>query len=815
MRPECIQAVSNAIGRQLTQKEAENIEKRISDAKKQLWLKDRETMMGLTELDRLKAAGEQAAKDIEAEALKKQQRVAQTILKHNELKNFIDTQPGLKSDNVKGIMVGDKTLSVESLTQSIRHQSLAFISEEGEPFLPEKIGFDQGNTKMEAVYRELHGENTDNPAAKKYADKLRTLFESQRIRFNSLGGKVGKLDDWAHPQAHSAYLLFKMGKDKWVEFITPKLDARRYIDDNGVRLNEQQMQAFLSKSWESIVYDGQLKREPGAQKGTGARANAHSQHRQLHFKDASSYLDYHKALGEKSLHATLIGHIDSMSKDIALLETMGPNPRHQFDWLQDYAYQEDARNHGIAPWKLDRKRNRNGRIYDEVAGVRPLVGWQAFARYMDAMRSLNLIKLGSSGISTITDINTMMLTAQYNHMSQSKMMVEHLRAFGDAESRRQARSLGIGLDTFAGAVLRHGQEQIANGIAAKLGGAVVRLSGMPFITEANRQAFSVTLMNTLAHVVDRYDSLAAIHKTDARMMFTHGIDESDFAIWKRAIPELWTDGESQLLTANAVLNVPDVDPKLLRRSADKLMALVLDEQNHAVIDVGAEQRALMRIGGGAGTLTGELTRAFWQFKSFALTLPWKHINRALSIESPQSAAAYGAAFFAGSLLFGAMAVQLGEIISGRDPLAMWNWDFAGKALLKSGGVGILGDFLNANNTQYGNSPIGALEGPTVGTAEQLYQLTWGNTVKAMHGEDTHTRAEALRLANSYNPLGTLWFAKSAFNHLVLQNLQETLSPGYLRRMNQRAQREFKQAYYWKPGDKLPSRAPDLGRAFSQ
>jgi len=816
MRPECIQAVSQAIGRQITQAEAIKIEDRIRKSQRYLWQTDRQTMSGLSKAQQFTKAAEQAAKDIKGEADNKRLRIAQTILKHNEIAGHVDSVPdGEKQAAFAEILAGDNrrgnnVMSVASATEANRHQTLAGLAEHAEPFLPKWMGFDEGNSRMALVFKELHGEDSGNSQAKAYAKALADNFESLRKRFNAAGGKIGKLTDWAHPQAHSAYLVFKMGKDNWINFIQPKLKRDRYVNEDGTLFTDDQFNEFLGNAWKSISYDGELKGEIGATQGTGAKANAHSQNRELHFADAGSYLDYHQALGEKSLHATLISHIDQMSKDIALVETLGPNAKHQFDWWNDYAKKADG-NAGVSPEKTKSNRIYNERLFNEVAGVQESGGAFKFGRFMNAMRSLNLIALGSSSILTITDLNSMMLTAHYNNMPQSKMLIEHLRALSDADSRRSARRLGIGIDAYSGVVLRHAQEQLANGYASKVGGATVRLSGMPFITEANRQAFSITMMDAVHHVVSTHADLASIDKTDARMLFTHGINEADFAIWKQAIPETWVDGESKLLTTNAILKVPGIDAKILRKSADKFMAMVLDEQNMAVAVPGARERTIMNMGTIKNTYLGEISRAFWQFKSFGLSYFNNNLQRAISLDSKSSGAAYAAMFMAQGLLLGAVAVQLKEVVNGRDPLEMDSGRFGLKALLASGGLGLFGDFLFSESTQHGTSYLGAAAGPTISKAEQLLQLTVGNSTRAARGEKTHVGAEALRLGNSMNPLGTLWFTKSAFNHMVLQNLQESLSPGYLRRMTQRAQREFGQSFYWKPGEALPSRSPEFSK----
>jgi len=812
MRPECIKAVSQALGRQITKAESDNIELKILEAQTQLWKKDRAGMIGLTKAQQFGRAAEEAAKYIKAEAALKKQRVALTLIAHDKVRTYLEPMPGVMLKNLQDILDGNKTMSVASATQAIRFQALAALADVSEKFMPKWLGFDQGNSRMEDVFRELHGKDSKNADAKAYATELNKVFDSLMTRFNEAGGKIGKLFDWSHPQAHSAYLVHKMGKGRWVEFIKPKLDINRYVNADGTLYSDSQFDAHLGSAWDILSYGGMVNMEPGQPHFQGARANAHSQHRELHFIGAEEYIAYHKLLGEKSLHATLVGHIDKMARDIALVETLGPNPQNEFNYWNDFAYQ-DGVIQGHQPNKLESTYIDNQRLYTEVAGVFTPVANQGAARFMDTMRSLNLIALGSSGISTITDLNTMMLTARFNHLPQLKMMVEHLRAYTDADSRRFARRLGIGLDTYAGTIMRHGQEQIANGVASKVGGAVIRLSGMPFITEANRQAFSITMMDALEHVVSNHATLADVDTTDYRMMGTHGIDEGDFALWKQAKPELWIDGESKLLTANAVMAIPGVDPVILRRSADKLMALVLDEQNMAVAQPSATDRAIMKAGTVRGTIMGELARSFWQFKSFGLAYFSQNLRRGLSMDSKQSAAAYAAQFVAQGLVLGVVATQLKELVNGRDPLKMADGKFAVKALLASGGLGLYGDFLFSQNTSFGTSPLETLAGPTLNKAVQLYNLTWGNVKKSAAGENIYPGAEALRLVNSYNPLSTVWFTKAAFNHMVLQNLQEMLSPGYLRRMQRRSEREFGQSFYWKPGEALPSRVPNLGRAI--
>lgn len=169
----------------------------------------------------------------------------------------------------------------------------------------------------------------------------------------------------------------------------------------------------------------------------------------------------------------------------------------------------------------------------------------------------------------------------------------------------------------------------------------------------------------------------------------------------------------------------------------------------------------------------------------------------------------------GTTLMGAVGVQLNELLNGRDPLDMQQPSFWGRAALKGGSLGFYGDFLQSQSSQHGTSAFAGMLGPSLGLTEELLNLSQGNIIQALQGEDTHAGAEALRTLKGLTPGSSLWYAKGALDHLIFQQAQEMVSPGYLRRMEQRAQREFKQRYWWKPGTTEPQRAPDISRVASQ
>ncbi len=132
-------------------------------------------------------------------------------------------------------------------------------------------------------------------------------------------------------------------------------------------------------------------------------------------------------------------------------------------------------------------------------------------------------------------------------------------------------------------------------------------------------------------------------------------------------------------------------------------------------------------------------------------------------------------------------------------------------MLKGGALGLYGDFLFSDQTQGGSSALATLGGPLAGDIESLFKLKG----TAGDGNVDATGANLVRLAKSHLPGANLWYTKAATDHMIFHQLQEHFSPGYLRKMRRRAQREFNQQYWWEPGEITPDRGPDLASAVGE
>ena len=303
-----------------------------------------------------------------------------------------------------------------------------------------------------AVVRELHGEDSGVPAAKTAAKAFTDVAESLRTRFNRAGGDVGFLDDWSMPRDHVQTKVAK-SKEAWVSDHLNWANRSKYLKEDGAPMNDAELTEFLGHAWQTLATGGINKINPGQASGNGARANRGSESRQIHYKDAESFIAAQKAYGEKNLLELLIGHVDRAARDIALVEAMGPNPNNQMRYFLDSAQKEMVEADPSKAQKVAKQRKRLEYLYEEVAGTREPPASPGLASGFDTYRALNVAsRLGSAVITSITDQGTLALTAALNGMPVMKVFENELRMLNPAVTadRRLAMRAGLGLNQLIG-----------------------------------------------------------------------------------------------------------------------------------------------------------------------------------------------------------------------------------------------------------------------------------------------------------------------------------------------------------------------------
>lgn len=842
MRPECIKAVTQAVGRTLTQPEIQGIESRIRRNMRQLAQQDPQ-WQSKTAADRLTEAAQSAARELVNEQALKKRRVALTILAHDRVKATVDRFPdaplegldrmmAFSSDGKSGIQ------SIESAGRAIRDEALSRMLDVIDQTKGRFMGLLQDPAGNLALVRELHGEDSGVPEAKVAAKSFREVAESLRQRFNRAGGDIGYLDDWAMPRDHSQVRVAK-SKDDWVNDHVQWANRAKYVKEDGSPMNDTELRDFLGNAWQTLATGGTNKLQPGrAGGGSGMVANRGNESRQIHYKDAESFIAAQERYGDKNLLELLMGHIHGASRDIALVEALGPNPHHQLRYWLDTQQQAADKAAPTAADKNARQRRTIERLYDEIAGQGEPPASAAIASGFDTYRALNVAsRLGSAVLTSVTDQGTLGLTAKMNGMPVMQVFANELRLLNplDATDRRLAQRAGLGLNQLIGSLNRWGADglganaQVSSRVSKfsqTAASKVLQASGLNALTAGTQRAFGVTMLDTLGDMTRRHDSLAAMDAADRSRLQGQGVTDTDWQVWRLAQPEDWSGAGDTVLTTASIYRLSDADlaglaaqhsttPARLRdMAATKLLGTVLDETNMAIIEPGAREKVFMQGGFERGTVKGEIAKSFWQFKSFSIAMMMRHFRRAMAQETGWGKAGYMAALMASTTVLGGMAIQLGEIVMGRDPrditddgtLGVPGLRFGLAAFLKGGSLGLYGDFLFSDTSQGGSSALAALGGPIAGDIEAIFKMKG----TAADGKGDQTGGNLVRFVKGHTPGANLWYTKAATDHLIFHQLQEYFSPGYLSRMQRRARKEFGQSYWWEPGEAAPDRGPNLG-----
>ncbi len=834
MKQECIDAVNNAVGRSMTDKELKDLESRLSRHLRRNATKDPVAALAMPADQRLMEAATTAAQEFIAEASKKKQRIALQIIatarNEQHFAQFPDQLDGLRhllAFDADGKAGG---LSIETRKKAIERDALRQMLGTLEASNPKFFGLFESKEGVESIVKELFGENSGVAEAKNGAAEFKKVASALRDRYNRNGGDVGELDDWGLPHHHSQYKVANTAKDAWVGDTLPLLNRERYLNEDGSRMDDAQVTEFLGEVWVTIATGGANKGEPGRQGGKGMRANRGNESRQVHYKDATSFMEYQAKYGERSLYEVLVGHIQSTSGEIALLEGLGPNPDAAFKYFKDRAVQMQTVADPKLAGKIQKRAINAENLYNEVAGNRLPVASQFMADNFDTLRNwLVSSRLGSAVISSFSDEATMQLVAHSNNLPAMKLLSNQLSTLNVANrvEERMAQRAGLALNTMISSLNRFGNDGLGSHWSSKLANATMRASGLNAITDARRRAFGVTYMHALGNMVNDTAKLGDLDKYDHRILLSKGITDTDWEVWKLAQKEDWGNGNDAMLTPDAIYQIPDEalaaygNPKVLRENAaTRLLGTILEETDMAVIEPGAKERAMMLSHLQRGTWKGELVRSFFLFKSFPISMISRHWTRGMSAPNTGGKAAYIATLMAATTLLGMASLQTNEVLMGRDPRNMnpavdggtKNWI---AAMLKGGSLGLYGDFIFSQSSQHGQSPLAAMLGPVAGLSESALGLTQGNLIQAAQGEDTDAGAELVKFVKSNTPGANLWYSKAAIDHLVFQRLQEHFSPGYLSKMKSRAKKEFKQSYWWEPGEALPDRAPDLEAAVGE
>ncbi|EPF2487614.1 hypothetical protein [Acinetobacter baumannii] len=838
MKEQCKQAVAKALGKQsLSAQEATEIEARINETMRNMARKDIDNWRNLSDAEKLTEASKQVAIDIQEQLKRKHKIAAQDILKQSQ--NIAALDHGkLSSMEVIDRMVaahGDMS-GIQSIDSKARGIASIYRGELVDFYTNIKggLGIFTDQELVQKIVRERFGENTGDALAKKISDKMGDVFETMRDRFNRNGGDIGKLDNWGLPQTHNLEKIAKAGKEAWVNKTESLIDTRQYVHENGDYYSQQEIRSLLEYTYDTLSSDGANKIEVGRQAtggGTSKVTNRHGESRVLHFKDAESWLEYQSDFGGMQFVDLVEAHINGLSKDIAMVENLGSNPKTALKILMDAAAKKDWEK-GIEENQTKSSRKRAQVMFDEFSGGNSPQS-QVLANLGLAYRSMNVASmLGGTTIASLADQATIAKNASVHNVSYRKAfggLIEQLNPANKAD-RELAHSLGLATEEMLGSIARwsddgltstYGKSEKLARISSGVATQVMRVSFLNALTSASKVGFTKLLMEKYGRL-SRSKAWNDLDVQDRELLSNTGLDERAWQIFQLAEPVVDRKG-NQLMSARSIYEIPDEkltafgDPKQVKdQVASQLQAHLLDEQGMAVIEAGLRERTWMTVGA-KGTITGEVFKGLMQFKSFSASFLMRQGSRTMAQEGLKGKAAYAIPLMVSMTLLGGLVVQLREILNGNDPQTIYDSNdpkkatsFFMRSLVAGGGLPVLGDILVAGTDTSGRDANSFVSGPLGSDFTSLLGLTVGNLTQYNEGKDTNFGNEAFKFVKGKIPAQNLWYTKAAINRMFFDEVQDTIAPGYREKALRKAERQQDRERFW--GDDVTDiRAPDFER----
>ncbi len=673
----------------------------------------------------------------------------------------------------------------------------------------------------------------DNPEAPKFkgpkeaqdiAGAIAKWQETARIRMNRAGALVGKMPGYIARQSHDQRKIYLAGKAKWVADVRGKLDIQRTIGS----MADKDIEDFLSNVYDGLASGNHLRTAEGNDgkmggfKGFANVAKRVSQERVLHFKSADDWFEYNQVYGSGNLRESVIRGLERSAHTTALMRTLGTNPQGMVERLvRDQM--------GSLKGKPDAERKLKNRIkaidnrLAEVDGRTRIPVNSTLAQVGAVTRAWqSMAKLGGAVITSITDLPLMAAELKYqgrNFLSGIGDGIAGLiRGRPKGEQQEILEALGVYFDSMRGLVInRFSANDSLGGAMTRAQGTFFKLNGMSWWTEVNKASMALVMSNRLGTLAK--SGWESLPPELTRVLSLYGIDGGKWDILRSTgakladgreylTPEGLADMDDAMFAAYLKARGQEPTPKriatLREEIAAQYRAYITDRTDYGVLTPDMRTRAILRQGTQPGTPLGEVARWVGQFKAFPFAFSQKIIGRAIYGQGADSLGealrnghgewqAFGQLI--GTLtLFGYGAMATKDMLRGREPRDPLDKDTVMAAMMQGGGLGIYGDFLFGQANRYGGSTMDTAAGPMAGAVFGGLDLWAG-----LRSGDK-VAADAFRLAVSNTPYLNLFYTRAAMDYAVLYRIQEALSPGYLRRMEQRMKRENQQEYIVSPSE---------------
>ena len=785
-------------------------------------------------------------KDELANKVLKEQQITKKIKERNAIENEIKIRKAVdsvinnfKGDEVEGLSsilvgsnlekVGSRASAALSQLSEYRKLSSAFYEKLRQNNLVELFADanEDIDRRISKTIWELGEGKTlteKNKDIIKLANVMSDYSESVRLRLNNLGANIGKLPGWIVRQTHDPFQIRNAAKvlkelsgkqaddldgdidrnlKAWKEYITPKLKDETF---NGFDNKDD----FLNRVYNSLARNEHIVTD-GSTSSYGSRDITKNMNakRVLLFKTSDDWFDYNKKFGFGNLRESFFFGLQRSANNIGLMNVLGTKPEENFNTIKGLV----AKNL-LKEGKVTEKISNNDRVFqyqlDEVTGRVNMISHFSGAKWSAITRSVaNMTKLGGAVISSFTDIHNYSRELKWQGKTYLSGVQESMSALSKIKSSERriaiAQQLGFMQDNITHDLAgRYSTGDVLNKGFTKLQRTFFKFNLLRWWTDSLKEGSVLGLGNYVAK--QRNIAFANLDNKFKRLITHFGVDEKIWNTIRKMAVETAEDGTEFFsvrnidnLTNKEILPLIDIQNPSQRQIdlfkdnlKTKITGIFVDRSSFAVIEPDARVRAFMKQGLLAGTPMGEAIRFMGQFKGFAISFTQKSIGRELAaIKAGRTAEGiFGIAnLFIGATIAGYISNSVLDILKGKTPKDPSDFKTWLASAARGGGLGIYGDFL-FQESKSNAGVLATLAGPVISEAAKAFKIL--DYIK--DGNVDAAQRQAYKSVIGNVPFLNLFYLKTAFDYAIGYQMMETLSPGYLRRMERQMQKDGSQEF---------------------
>lgn len=545
--------------------------------------------------------------------------------------------------------------------------------------------------------------------------------------------------------------------------------------------------------------------------------------RVIHFKDAASWLAYTRKYGTGKPSEIIVQSLEKSARWTALLREFGTNPRRAFETdIQHLIETGEVGQVDRLKKRLTAMQNR----FDVLDGTANTPQNRLSANITAAWLAITrMAKLGSAPISAIVDVASKAAELRYQGVGLLDRYTSGLSAYFQGrggigkisgEKKEVADLLLAGMDGMIGrTVARFDRVDTPNGWVARTENLFHRVTGLTAMTDRQRMDAELIMARHLG--MRRSKGWGDLEPEVQRILTSFRIGKAEWDAlrsvdWKQANGKLYLTPDRAKMIDDATAErlaraegriAGDASRPAIERAVEawkddlalKVHSYYADRGTYAVLETGAREQAILQQGTRPGTPLGIAMRLWASFKGFPTAMLVRTWGRELYGGQGRWGAMSGIVqMVVASTVLGYASITIRDLIKGRNPRdptdpATWL-----AAFIQGGGGTIYADFAFGEFNRYGRSALASFAGPTFGQADDIFSIIG----ELREGKDFGP--ELFRLVTNNIPGQNIWYTRAALDFGILYQIQEALSPGYLKRMEKRIKQENKQTFWLKPSE---------------